>query len=139
MTEENKKEVKEIKENPAETLMALIKDIKDSEETIWNATKAVEEEQADVELEKAKLEQEVNDEKDLVTGKLMYPNAQSRQTALKILVNQQPELQERIQKIKEVRNKLKMDEIGLSSMLRIFSVLKRLLVPEQPIKVDVIK
>jgi len=119
--------------NEKEELMKLIEDIKTTETAIWDTSKNIEEEQKELDLEIAKLEQDINDEKDLVTGKDKYTNAPARQTALKLAVKDSKEFQAKIQKIKEVRNRIKLDEINLNSMLRTFSVLKRLLIPIEDI------
>jgi len=118
-----------------EELVKLIEDIKVLETSVWDDSKEVEDEQKVLDLETVKLEQDINDEKDLVTGKSVYTNAPARQTALKIAMQNDETIQTRIGVIKEARNKIKMDEIELSSKLRLFSVLKRLIVPEEPVKV----
>ena len=122
-----------------EELVKLIEDIKVLETSVWDDSKEVEDEQKVLDLETVKLEQDINDEKDLVTGKSVYTNAPARQTALKIAMQNDETIQTRIGVIKEARNKIKMDEIELSSKLRLFSVLKRLIVPEEPVKVNVIQ
>jgi len=125
--------------NEKEELLDLNEQIGVKETSIWKATKQLEDDKELIDLEFAKLEQDITDEKDLVTGKPVYSNEQARKNAFKLALKDKKDLQEKLGHIKTERTVIKFDEIELNAMLRKFSVLKRLLVPEQPIKVDVVK
>jgi len=124
--------------NQKEELLALIEQIKAKEEKVWKDTKNMEDEQTEADLEMAKLEQDIASEKDLVTGKPVYSNEGARRTALKLALKDNNKLQESLNHIRTERNAIKLDEIEFEAMKRKFSILKRLLVPIEPIKVDVI-
>ena len=117
--------------NEKEEMLSLNEQIKTMEEQVWTAAKILEDGQLKVDLELAKLEQDIASDKDLVTGKPMYSNETARKAALKIELDKNEELKTQIQEIKEGKTLIKMQEIELSSLLRKFSILKRLLVPEE--------
>ena len=88
-----------------------------------------------MDLQIAKIEQDIAIDKDLVTGKPKYTNETSRRTALKMLLKDDTELQESLAYIIASRDLIKIMEIELEAFKRTFRVLERLLIPEENVKV----
>ena len=121
--------------NEKEELLEISNKIEQQEKAIWYETKALEDAQAEVDLEMAKLRQDIATEKDLVSGKAAYTNESARGTALKMAIEKNEELQISMKDIRTERTATKIKEIELSSILRKFSVLKRLLAPSRIVDV----
>jgi len=109
-----------------EELMKLNEEIRKKEEEIWKAEKKVLEKEEELDLEFAKMEMKIAEEKDPVTHKPIYSNEQARKNAFKLELRDRKDLQEKINFIKTEKNAIKLDEIELKYLLRKFSVLKRL-------------
>ena len=110
--------------NKEEEMFNLNKEIEDKEKRIWENIQKTEDMQAEVDLETAKLEQDITSEKDLVTGKNMYTNESARGTALKIAIQDNKDLKEKLQEIQMKRNAMKIDEITVASFKRKLSIQK---------------
>ena len=113
--------------NIEDELMKMPESIKAKEIEIWEKTKTVERKQEEIDFAITKLEIDISAEKDVVTGKNVYSNAQSRDNALKLQLAENKELQQKLQDIKSEKNTIKLSEIELSYARNLFSALKKVI------------
>jgi hypothetical protein len=108
-----------------EEVLKLVTDIQSEEEKLFEAISEAEEEQQELDLEVAKLELNIGDEKDVTTGKLLYTNESARKNAAKKKLSETPELVTKVNKLSKAKYDNRIQQAKVDAMKRKFSVLKR--------------